>query len=268
MLGQFNNVGVRDCNGTKLRYDQACLEIITDGPIAFWSQYEECEDCMLLETANLKKSGPVVLETISPVRFAIRSADNEICNGTYEFEEFGQYSINVANDSLNCQPRMTAEPDAAYLPILTAVVVLFSLATLWYIVKGILKIIIAGRFYSRYFAREDNELGSETRVIVSSEPRSPTRSRLRSLDIFRGFSIALMIFVNAGGGGYSIFTHAAWNGLTVADVVFPWFAFAMGESLVLSLNARLRTSLPRIEALKQVAQRSLLMSIVGICLSS
>ncbi|XP_045513819.1 heparan-alpha-glucosaminide N-acetyltransferase-like [Pieris brassicae] len=268
MLGQFNNVGVRNCNGTKLRYDQACLEIITDGPVTFWSQYEECEDCMLLETANLKKSGPVVLETISPIRYAIQSEDNEICNGTYEFEEFGQYSINVANDSHNCQPRMTAEPDAAYLPILTAVVVLLSLATLWYIVKGILKIIIAGRFYSRYFAREDNELGSETRVIVTSEPRSPTRSRLRSLDIFRGFSIALMIFVNAGGGGYSIFTHAAWNGLTVADVVFPWFAFAMGESLVLSLNARLRTSLPRIAALKQVAQRSLLMSIVGICLSS
>lgn len=48
---------------------------------------------------------------------------------------------------------MTAEPDAAYLPILTAVVVLLSMATLWYIVKGIGKRVVAGRFYARYFAR-------------------------------------------------------------------------------------------------------------------
>lgn len=59
--------------------------------------------------------------------------------------------------------------------------------------------------------------------------------------------------MNAGGGGYGIFSHSVWNGLTVADVVFPFFAFAMGEALVLSLNARLRTSMPRLTALKQVS---------------
>lgn len=48
---------------------------------------------------------------------------------------------------------MVAEPDAAYLPILTAVVILLSMATLWYIVKGIGKRIVAGRMYARYFAR-------------------------------------------------------------------------------------------------------------------
>ncbi|OWR54043.1 hypothetical protein KGM_201918 [Danaus plexippus plexippus] len=96
-----------------------------------------------------------------------------------------------------CTPRMTAEPDAAYLPILTAAVVLLSMATLWYIIKGIGKRVVAGRLYARYFAREDNELGSETRVLTTeaSVPRSPTRSRLRSLDIFRGIAIALMFVV-------------------------------------------------------------------------
>ena len=49
--------------------------------------------------------------------------------------------------------------------------------------------------YYKFYYREDNELGSETRVLTTeaSVPRSPTRSRLRSLDIFRGFSIALMV---------------------------------------------------------------------------
>ncbi|XP_073962435.1 heparan-alpha-glucosaminide N-acetyltransferase-like [Choristoneura fumiferana] len=272
-LGKFENVGafIRSCNGTTLRYDQACLQIITSEEISFWSQYEECEGCKLLKTVELPISGGIVLETLSPLRYAVKNGNGQICNGTYQFCEFGQYSLNLSEvTKTECLPRMTAEPDAASLPILTAVVILLSMATLWYIVKGIGKRIIAGRLYARYFAREDNELGSETRVLTTeaSVPRSPTRSRLRSLDIFRGFALALMIFVNAGGGGYGVFSHSTWNGLTVADVVFPWFAFAMGQALVLSLNARLRTSLPRLTALQQVARRSLLMSLAGVVLGS
>ncbi|CAF2512996.1 unnamed protein product [Rotaria sp. Silwood2] len=52
--------------------------------------------------------------------------------------------------------------------------------------------------------------------------------RLRSLDTFRGFSLMVMIFVNYGGGGYWFFKHSIWNGLTVADLVFPWFTWIMG----------------------------------------
>jgi len=40
-----------------------------------------------------------------------------------------------------------------------------------------------------------------------------------SLDVFRGLSVAIMIFVNYGGGGYYFFNHSIWNGLTVADLV-------------------------------------------------
>lgn len=35
-------------------------------------------------------------------------------------------------------------------------------------------------------------------------------------------SIVLMIFANYGGGGYFFFNHSKWDGLTVADLVFPW----------------------------------------------
>jgi predicted acyltransferase len=31
-----------------------------------------------------------------------------------------------------------------------------------------------------------------------------------------------MIFVNDGAGQYFFFEHATWNGLQVADLVFPW----------------------------------------------
>lgn len=271
-IGNFQNVGVRDCNNTTLHFDQACLQIVTQKSVYFWSQYEECDGCMLLNTKNLTKTDSFVVKTLSPLLYSVRNDNGEICNTKYHFGEYGQYTIDLDNVTTDrqCLPRMTAEPDAAYLPILTTVVILLSMATLWYIIKGIGKRFVAGRLYARYFAREDNELGSETRILTveSTINRAPKRSRLRSLDIFRGFAIALMIFVNAGGGGYGVFAHSVWNGLTVADLVFPWFAFAMGEALVLSLNTRLRTAMPRWTALGQIARRSLVMAVIGIVLSS
>lgn len=89
MLRQFENVGAirRDCDNIILRYDQACLQIITNESVTFWSQYEECEDCMLLETAKLPSTRRIVLETLSPLRYAIKNGNGEICNGT-QFTQF------------------------------------------------------------------------------------------------------------------------------------------------------------------------------------
>ena len=60
--------------------------------------------------------------------------------------------------------------------------------------------------------------------ITPSSSEAPKKFRLNSLDTFRGITIALMIFVNDGAGGYWFFEHATWNGLQLADVVFPWYA--------------------------------------------
>lgn len=63
-------------------------------------------------------------------------------------------------------------------------------------------------------------------------------SRLDSLDTFRGISLCFMIFVNYGGGGYWFFDHAPWNGLTFADLLFPWFMWMQGVSMALSYSNR------------------------------
>ena len=55
-----------------------------------------------------------------------------------------------------------------------------------------------------------------------SDEKSQLKSRVRSVDTFRGITIALMIFVNDGAGGYWFLEHATWNGLQPADLVFPW----------------------------------------------
>ena len=64
-------------------------------------------------------------------------------------------------------------------------------------------------------------------------------SRLLSLDILRGITIAGMLLVNNPGSWGSIYAplgHAAWNGLTPTDLVFPFFMFIMGVSMFMSMR--------------------------------
>lgn len=66
-----------------------------------------------------------------------------------------------------------------------------------------------------------------------------TSSRLLSLDVMRGITIAGMIMVNNPGSwnyAYAPLRHASWDGLTPTDLVFPSFMFIMGVSLFLSFS--------------------------------
>src|ERR1700712_1476602 len=68
-----------------------------------------------------------------------------------------------------------------------------------------------------------------------------TRERLLSLDVFRGLTIAGMLLVNdpgSWGAIYSPLEHAAWNGWTPTDLIFPFFLFIAGVTTHLSLAAR------------------------------
>ncbi len=64
--------------------------------------------------------------------------------------------------------------------------------------------------------------------------------RLQSLDVFRGLTMALMVLVNNAGGlpEGSPLVHAAWNGCTPTDLVFPFFLFIVGIAISFSLTRR------------------------------
>ena len=64
-------------------------------------------------------------------------------------------------------------------------------------------------------------------------------SRLVSLDIFRGLTVAFMIIVNTPGRWkyvYAPLRHAKWHGCTPTDLVFPFFLFIVGVSMWYSLK--------------------------------
>ena len=64
-----------------------------------------------------------------------------------------------------------------------------------------------------------------------------TATRLVSLDVFRGATMAGMVIVNNPGDGSHVYwplDHAAWNGWTPTDLIFPFFLFIVGISITLS----------------------------------
>ena len=81
------------------------------------------------------------------------------------------------------------------------------------------------------------------------------RPRLESLDILRGLTIAGMILVNNPGNWqntWPILKHAEWDGLSLADLLFPFFLVVMGVSTALSVNNQLEKDKPKSVILRLV----------------
>lgn len=56
-------------------------------------------------------------------------------------------------------------------------------------------------------------------AAITTKPKSA--GRIRAIDALRGLALVFMIFVNYGAGSYSFLDHAKWNGLNLADLLFP-----------------------------------------------
>lgn len=92
--------------------------------------------------------------------------------------------------------------------------------------------------------------------------------RLLALDVMRGITISGMIMVNNPGDWghvYAPLRHAAWNGLTPTDLVFPFFMFIMGVSMYFSLS-KYGFRLSR-ESVLKILRRTVVIFLVGLGLN-
>ena len=108
--------------------------------------------------------------------------------------------------------------------------------------------------------------------VNAKPPRIAARpGRLLSLDILRGLTIAFMILVNNNGSdaqAYWPLKHAAWNGFTPTDLVFPTFLFLVGISTVYSTAARLAQGATRQSLFQHTLRRSIILYLLGIVVNS
>lgn len=104
--------------------------------------------------------------------------------------------------------------------------------------------------------------------VSTPKPSFNLKERFFSLDVFRGATVALMILVNNPGSWSHIFPplkHAAWEGCTPTDLVFPFFLFAVGNAMAFVI--------PHLQDggnavfWKKLIRRTLLIFLIGLLLN-
>ncbi len=94
--------------------------------------------------------------------------------------------------------------------------------------------------------------------------------RLRSLDVFRGLTIAGMILVNNPGSWTHVYPpllHAKWHGWTPTDMVFPFFLWISGLAMTLSFARRKQGGADRPKLLLHALRRGATIFLLGLLLN-
>ena len=100
---------------------------------------------------------------------------------------------------------------------------------------------------------------------------APQTTRLLSLDVLRGLTIAFMILVNNNGDeahAYWALKHTAWNGFTPTDLVFPTFLFLIGVSITFSTASRLAKGATRQSLFLHTLRRTVILFLLGLLVNS
>ncbi len=95
------------------------------------------------------------------------------------------------------------------------------------------------------------------------------QDRLDSLDFFRGATVVAMIVVNNPGtwdAVYGPLRHAAWNGCTPTDLIFPFFLFIVGVSINFAYHTRKKEGLTKKNLIK-IIKRAAIIFLLGLFLA-
>ncbi|XP_066157076.1 heparan-alpha-glucosaminide N-acetyltransferase [Euwallacea fornicatus] len=216
-------------------------------------------DCIECPYRFMDKSRVNITETDLKFRLASdlreyypqEDQDSVICDINPHFEQFGIYDIKVETLT-SCSIEVLKQPVNADSPIVTVL---------------ILHILVFGGVYLLLNLWQKWRKGSAVNSQVEATGTT-SKVRVMSIDVFRGISIVIMIFANFGNGGYKYIEHATWNGLHVADLVFPWFMWIMGTCIPISLLSSFNRGVSNKDLMRNVAKRSVKLFLLGIFLNS
>ncbi len=107
--------------------------------------------------------------------------------------------------------------------------------------------------------------------MISQEALTkPDKTRLRSLDVFRGITVLSMILVNNPGNWGKIYAplkHAEWHGCTPTDLVFPFFLFIVGVSIAYALSGAKQRPEQHTATIFRIIRRGLTLFALGLFLA-
>jgi len=91
-------------------------------------------------------------------------------------------------------------------------------------------------------------------------------TRLQSLDVLRGATIAAMMLVNKQGNhdGYAALQHVPWDGATPTDWIFPFFLFMVGIAMPFSIASRRRQGATNADIMRHALTRALILFALGV----
>ena len=101
------------------------------------------------------------------------------------------------------------------------------------------------------------------------ETKAPTR--LLSLDVFRGLTIAGMILVNNPGTWDAIYPpleHAPWHGCTPTDLVFPFFLFIVGVAITYALSKKKDAGENQAKLILGIVRRAGILIFLGLFMAA
>lgn len=119
--------------------------------------------------------------------------------------------------------------------------------------------------------RVENQSSTDPKNLLPLQIQSIEAGyRLQSLDVFRGLTIAFMLLVNNPGSWDNIYApleHATWNGCTPTDLVYPFFLFIVGVSVVFSLSRARANAVQARKIMFKILRRGTILFLIGLFLS-
>ena len=115
--------------------------------------------------------------------------------------------------------------------------------------------------------------GSTSPVAATPSSDPIAYDRILSIDIFRGLTMLLMIFVNdlssvKGLPRWTYHAHTSEDFMTYVDMVFPAFLFILGMALPLAIERRLRKDPSLLHLIGHILLRSFALLVFGLILAN